>query len=58
MDITRFAMKLFIYCVISSMALEAGVGVDNQNWALTSTLAYYRLNNPIYGLKLELTIDY
>ena len=38
--------------VISSMVLEAGVSVDNQNW--TSTLTYYRFKNPI-GLKLELT---
>ena len=26
--------------VTSGMVLEAGVGVDNQNWALTSTLTY------------------
>ena len=38
------------------MVLEAGVGVDNQNWGLTSTLNYYRFKNPI-GLKLELTFD-
>ena len=23
------------------MVLDAGVGVDNQNWALNSTLTYY-----------------
>ena len=38
------------------MVLEAGVGVNNQKWALTSTLTYYRFKNPI-GLKLELTFD-
>ena len=38
------------------MVLEAGVGVNNQNWALNSTLAYYRFKNPI-ELKLELTFD-
>ena len=42
--------------VISSMVLEAGVGIDNQNWALTSTHTYYRFKTPI-GLKLELTND-
>ena len=28
--------------VILSMVLEAGVGVDNQNWAPTSSVSYYR----------------
>ena len=36
--------------------VEAGAGVDNQTWASTSTLTYYRFKNPI-GLKLELTFD-
>ena len=39
---------------ISIVVLEAGIGVGNQNWALTSTLTHYRFKNPI-GLKLELT---
>ena len=38
------------------MVLEAGVGINNQYWALTSALTYYRLKNPI-GSKLELTFD-
>ena len=38
------------------MVLEAGVRVNNQNWALTSTITYYHFKNPI-GLKLELTFD-
>ena len=42
--------------VISSMVLEAGIGLNSPNWALTSTLTYYRFKNPI-GLKLELTYD-
>ena len=40
-----YILCLLIPCthwVISSMVLEAGVGADNQNWALTSTLIYYR----------------
>ena len=36
--------------MISSMVLEAGVGVDNENWALTSTLTYYQFKN-LTGLK-------
>ena len=38
------------------MVLEAGVGVDNQTWALTSVFTYYCFKNPI-ALKLELTFD-
>ena len=38
-----------VWCLI-----EAGVGVNNQNWALLSTLNYYRYKYPI-GLKGELT---
>ena len=43
-----------LHWVISSMVLDAGVGVNNQNWALTSTLIYHRFKYPI-ELKLELT---
>ena len=52
----RHQWQLVIQWVISSMVLKAGIGVNNQNSALTSTLTYYQFKNPI-RLKLELTFD-
>ena len=52
----RAKKKLNGWFEVWCLLLEASVGVNNQNWALTSTLSYYRFKTPI-GLKLELTCD-